>query len=224
MLLGLLTLIPTIVDALHPRVLPRSGHIRTPCLQLSQTDEGSGEPFDYEADLRQTIKVRSALDAAQQQAAAAAQQELDTRYLERYRARGLDLEAIGDATPRGHGKWSANLPKGVQPVSASPYESPQAQPTQVESELFSRLDSIRADFFLLGLTATLGLTVLCTSGSASAEEGGALGLPMMLNGAAAADEPGDIFSWVAQNAALETAWLALIGVAIASVALGDPKR
>ena len=124
------------------------------------------------------------------------------------------------------GYLSLDAPQSFK-ISRSAYNFCQSTPATLVP-CFGRPCLLRsrhtADLFLVGLTATLGLTVLCTSGSASAEEGGALGLPMMLNAAAAADEPGDIFSWVAQNAALETAWIALIGVAIASVALGDPKR
>jgi len=109
------------------------------------------------------------------------------------------------------------MPRGVQRVSASPYTH---EEETAGGGLLERIAAIRVDAFLFTtgaiLAAALALHVLpadaqtldsITSALSSEASSGAAG----------------ILEWIAQNAALETAWLLFIALAIVSVAATDPK-
>lgn len=207
----------------------RVGAARACTPRLVSPDDDSANlsgDFDYEADLRRTLQAR----AARQVTAEA----MDRRYVSRYRSAGLDLQMLNSTSPRGHGLWSAKVTKGIQPASAEPYEVKRAGPGNLraaEEAFFAVLDGIRADLFLLASFVVIVL-VLCLSTPAPAaaselstamqHEQQHQHVGMLPGGLLAASD--DVFAWIAQNAALETVWLAAIAVAIASVALGDPKR
>ena len=76
--------------------------------------------------------------------------------------------------------------------------------------------------FLLSVAALTALHFLSSVPGADAATLDAVGGGLLLSDSATSD--GDIFEWIAQNAALETAWLSFIALAILFVAVSDPKR
>ena len=96
--------------------------------------------------------------AADKEAAVA---PINDRYLERYRARGLDLDDLNaderrPITPRGHNEWAQALPRGKFPISASPYREPSEKSGEEPSPLSllgAWVAAVRVDYFLLSCAA-----------------------------------------------------------------------
>ena len=167
-------------------------------LVCSGGDGTSDNAIDWDAAWREQVKKRqtSELD------------EVTDAYLRRLKSRGL---------PRGHGNYIASmgLPRGVQPVSASAYKR-----EEEESGLMARIAAIRVDAFLLALGA-VGFLVYTGIGAADAATLDGMAASHLLS---EADDGGGIIEWVAKNAALESAWLLAIALAIVYVALEDPRK
>ena len=70
--------------------------------------------------------------------------------------------------------------------------------------------------------AAFGIHTLVTAAGCEASVPSLAAVGPLLSDAASDDI--DILSWIAQNAALETAWLAFIAASIVWVAMDDPKR
>ena len=144
----------------HTRLAPAGSYARsrTPALCSSGTDDLDLEWIKF--------KEASGLDASKRTEAPT------DMYLERLRAKGIELPPAGSA-PRGHGQWAkvSGLPEGVQPVSAQrivPQKQEESMSIQLTRKIASTLAAVRVLDAALVLVAGLAVSSVLASAPTSA--------------------------------------------------------